>query len=160
MHCLFTIVRCKSAIYYSVHSPKSWDFIDKRLGTIKDLAKQKVSGYIRHRLQRLPLQWVSGAVVSKPTLGKVYPSIDIISSFVRCKDSSGCRVRSRYTVRREQTELGTFFSILYLSPSKERRSVELLDLLYFMKRFHWEFLFTLQRSDSQDYLSYWFEIRR
>lgn len=36
--------------------------------------------------------------------------------------------------RRAQTELGTFFSILYLSPSKERRSVELLDLLYFIKR--------------------------
>lgn len=41
-------------------------------------------------------------------------------------------------VRRAQTELGTFFSILYLSPSKERRSVELWDLLYFIKRFRQE----------------------
>lgn len=53
----------------------------------------------------------------------------------------------------EQTELGTFFFILYLSPSKERRSVELLDLLYFIKRFRWGFLFTLPRSVSQDFLS-------
>lgn len=86
-------------------------------------------------------------------MSKDYPSIDYYFLLGRFRDlvALECAVPTTFG---EQTELGTFFSILYLSPSKERRSVELLDLLYFIKRFRWGFLFTLPRSVSQDFLWY------
>lgn len=48
------------------------------------------------------------------------------------------KARLRRTPLLGQTELGAFLFILYLSTAKERRSVELLDLLYFIKRFRFE----------------------
>jgi hypothetical protein len=79
-----------------------------------------------------PLQWKSG-IFYYPAVGEVM-SIDryyIMYLFAKWN------LVSANTARR-QTELGAFFSSLYLSPSKERRSVELLELLYFIKRFRVE----------------------